>query len=97
MFFVGHMAGRINVDTVIELVAEDVRSAIQRLTTDTPQPAPPPAAFWQDATALVDSGAAICNNSTMTAWPNTGLPNTKPLFVFWFGPETKYSREWRSP
>lgn len=33
VFFVGHMAGRINVDTVIELVSEDVRSAIQRLTT----------------------------------------------------------------
>ena len=55
VFFVGHMAGRINVDTVIELVAEDVRSAIQRLTTDTPQSAPPPAAFWLDATAVVDS------------------------------------------
>ena len=34
VFFVGHMAGRINVDTVIDLVSEDVRSAIQRLTTD---------------------------------------------------------------
>ena len=33
VFFVGHMAGRINVDTVIDLVSEDVRSAIQRLTT----------------------------------------------------------------
>ena len=28
VYFVGHMAGRINVDTVIELVSEDVRSAI---------------------------------------------------------------------
>jgi uncharacterized membrane protein len=55
VYFVGHMAGRINVDTVIELVAEDVRSAVQRLTTDTRQPAPPPAALWRDATALVDS------------------------------------------
>ena len=37
VYFVGHMAGRINVDTVIELVSEDVRSAIQRLTTDKEQ------------------------------------------------------------
>ena len=33
VFFVGHMAGRINVDTVIELVSEDAKLAIQRLTT----------------------------------------------------------------
>ncbi len=32
VFFVGHMAGRINVDTVVELVSEDVHRAIQRLT-----------------------------------------------------------------
>ena len=38
VFFVGHMAGRINVDTVIELVSEDVHAAIRRLTTDTRQP-----------------------------------------------------------
>jgi uncharacterized membrane protein len=25
IYFVGHMAGRINVDTVVELVSEDVR------------------------------------------------------------------------
>ena len=38
VYFVGHMANRINVDTVIELVSEDVLSALKRLTTDTPQP-----------------------------------------------------------
>lgn len=54
VFFVGHMAGRINVDTVIELVSGDVRSAIERLTSDTPQPAPPPAAFWHNAEAIAD-------------------------------------------
>ena len=36
VFFVGHMAGRINVDTVIELVSVDVRRAIDRLTTTEP-------------------------------------------------------------
>lgn len=42
VFFVGHMAGRINVDTVIDLVSEDVRQAITRLMHDRPQPPPPP-------------------------------------------------------
>lgn len=32
VYFVGHMAGRINVDTVIELVSEEVRSGTARLT-----------------------------------------------------------------
>ena len=55
VFFVGHMAGRINVDTVIDLVSEDVRSAIRRLTSDAQQPAPPPAAFWHNAVIVADS------------------------------------------
>jgi len=55
VFFVGHMASRINVDTVIELVSEDVRSAVQRLTFDTARPAPPSATFWQDATPVTDT------------------------------------------
>ncbi len=54
VFFVGHMAGRINVDTVIELVAEEVRSAIERLTTTTPQPLPPSAVYWGDAVPVID-------------------------------------------
>jgi uncharacterized membrane protein len=54
IYFVGHMAGRINVDTVVDLVSDDLRSAVLRLTSDTPQPAPPPVAFWRDAKRLVD-------------------------------------------
>ena len=38
VFFVGHIAGRINVDTVIDLVAEDVNEAVCRLTTSEPPP-----------------------------------------------------------
>lgn len=55
VYFVGHMAGRINVDTVIELVSEEVQSAIARLTTDERQPDPPPASFWKDGTPIDDS------------------------------------------
>ena len=44
VYFVGHLAGRINVETVIELVSEDLRLSLQRLTgrvPSGPRPAPP--------------------------------------------------------
>jgi uncharacterized membrane protein len=55
VYFVGHMAGRINVDVVIDLVAEDVLSAIRRITSDAPQPRPPAHDFWRDARPITDS------------------------------------------
>ncbi len=57
VYFVGHMAGRINVDTVIELVSEDVRLAIERITTDRVQVQvqPPPPHFWTAAVAVKDA------------------------------------------
>ena len=54
VFFVGHMAGRINVDTVIELVSEDVRSAIQRLTTTDPPATTHPHSFGGNVVAVPD-------------------------------------------
>lgn len=54
VYFVGHMAGRINVDTVIDLVSDDVRAAVQRLTARLPDPAPPPPEFWRDSKAVSD-------------------------------------------
>jgi len=54
IYFVGHMAGRINVNTVVELVSDDVRSAMQRLTTDERGPMPPGDGFWADAVAVSD-------------------------------------------
>ncbi len=53
VFFVGHMAGRINVDTVIELVSEDISSAIRRLTSPEPQPAAPDATMSRRAVPIV--------------------------------------------
>ncbi|NPD70219.1 DUF2254 domain-containing protein [Lichenicola cladoniae] len=55
VFFVGHMAGRINVDTVIELVSLEVRSGIARLTTDHPQPAVPDPSIWNGADIVSDA------------------------------------------
>jgi uncharacterized membrane protein len=54
VYFVGHMASRINVDTVIDLVSDDVRRAIERLTVEEPEPDQPPLSFWSDAAPLVD-------------------------------------------
>lgn len=54
VYFVGHMAGRINVDTVIELVSEDVRSAIHRLTFDEAQVPPPKIDDWPDGVTISD-------------------------------------------
>jgi len=55
VYFVGHMASRINVDTVVALVSEDVRSAILRLTTKEEQVAPPPEEFWAGALPIPDA------------------------------------------
>jgi len=54
VYFVGHMANRISVDTVIDLVSDDVRSAIDRLTVESTQPDPPANAFWNGATLISD-------------------------------------------
>lgn len=54
VYFVGHMAGRINVDTVIELVSREVKSGILRLTSDTPQPPVPAATLWQGGELVRD-------------------------------------------
>lgn len=54
VFFVGHMASRINVDTVIQLVSEDVRAAIARLTTEEFQPDGLPDEFWRNAEPVCD-------------------------------------------
>ncbi len=53
VLFVGHMAGRISVDTVIDLVGNDVCSAIQRLTVSQPPPPAPTTISWHDAVPVV--------------------------------------------
>ena len=55
VYFVGHMAGRINVDTVVDLVSDDVRKAMERLTVKEQQPSPPALGFWDGAEPVADS------------------------------------------
>ena len=54
VWFVAHMAQRINVDTVIDLVSCDVHAGIDRMTVQGSQPPPPAAEFWRDATPIID-------------------------------------------
>ena len=54
VYFVGHMAGRINVDTVVDLVSDDVRKAMERLTVKEQQPGPPALEFWDGAEPVAD-------------------------------------------
>jgi uncharacterized membrane protein len=54
VYFVGHMAGRINVDTVIELVSEELATACKRLTLEQPQPDAPDDSFWTGAERVTD-------------------------------------------
>jgi uncharacterized membrane protein len=55
VYFVGHMASRINVDTVIELVSDDVAEALDDLITEKANAAPPGEDFWHNATIVVDA------------------------------------------
>lgn len=55
VFFIGHLAGRINVDTVIELVGDDLGEAIEAFTeTDPPPPMEKPG-FTAAAVTIPDS------------------------------------------
>ncbi|MCD0420461.1 DUF2254 domain-containing protein [Rubrivivax sp. JA1024] len=54
VYFVGHVSGRINVDTVIGLVSEDVRDVMRTLATDDTQPSAPAPALWNGAVPIAD-------------------------------------------
>jgi uncharacterized membrane protein len=54
VYFVGHMASRINVDTVIDLVCDELFASIKRLTTDEAQEEPPAEGFWAGASTVTD-------------------------------------------
>jgi len=71
VYFVGHMASRISVDTVIDLVSADMRAAVRALATDQAQAAPPPEDFWRDAVPVVDPRQGYLqqlDESGLAAW-----------------------------
>ncbi|MFS8136526.1 MAG: DUF2254 domain-containing protein [Thermomonas sp.] len=55
VYFVGHMANRISVDTVVDLVSTDVTEAMRDLVVDRLNIDPPDDDFWEGAVAVVDS------------------------------------------
>ncbi|MEP6511703.1 MAG: DUF2254 domain-containing protein [Dokdonella sp.] len=55
VYFVGHMASRINVDTVIDLVSDDVRSGLKDLITDTQPVAGFAPTQWNESTPVLDA------------------------------------------
>lgn len=71
VYFVGHMSNRINVDTVVELVSDDVRAAMRSLTVDKRQPDPPAESFWAGATPVVDARRGYLqqlDDAALAAW-----------------------------
>ena len=54
VYYVGHMAGRINVDTVIELVSVEMRETIARLSVDRAEAEAPAAEMWRSAALVTD-------------------------------------------
>jgi len=58
IYFVHHVASRINVDTVIDLVHDDVLKGVERLTLDQEPPARPDAIDWRQGceVCLKDDG-----------------------------------------
>ncbi|MEX1826872.1 DUF2254 domain-containing protein [Luteibacter sp. CQ10] len=54
VYFVGHMASRINVDTVIALVSDDVTDALEAWVVDASASPPLNDRAWDDATPVID-------------------------------------------
>ena len=87
VWFVAHMAQRINVDTVIDLVSSDVHTGIDRMTVEgTSRRRPRPSS---GATRRPSSIAAadIYSSSTWIILP-TGSSSTTPQCDFWCGRAT---------
>lgn len=55
VYFVGHMASRISVDTVVDLVSTDVTDAMRALVVERPNIDPPEDGFWDGSVAVNDS------------------------------------------
>jgi uncharacterized membrane protein len=67
VYFVGHMASRINVDTVVELVSADVHQALETVLTTRNQAPRPPQAFWDGATAVPDQRSGYLRHVDIAA------------------------------
>ena len=87
VWFVAHMAQRINVDTVIDLVSADVHAGIDRMTVECIQPPPPAAEFWRDATPIIDRRCGYLQQLDCDSLADWALPTT-PRCGCWRGRAT---------
>jgi uncharacterized membrane protein len=67
VFFVGHMANRINVDTVVELVSADVQAALDTVRTRRSQAPRPPPSYWNGAVPIVDERSGYLSHVDIAA------------------------------
>jgi uncharacterized membrane protein len=67
VFFVGHMANRINVDTVVELVSADVHAALDSVRTRRSQTPRPPASYWNGAVPVADARSGYLSHVDIAA------------------------------
>lgn len=79
VYFVGHMASRINVDTVVELVSADVHLALKAVRSgDRNWPRPPPS-FWSGASTVRDARSGYLRHVDAAALANWAAENGTAL------------------
>lgn len=79
VYFVGHMASRISVDTVVNLVSGDVRQAMRALVVEQPNLDPPDEAFWAGSVAVGDSRRGYLQQLDEKALANWAAENGTTL------------------
>jgi uncharacterized membrane protein len=81
IYFVQHMCGRINVDTVVELVSADVHASLTRLTADVPQPAWPGTESWAGAASIVESRRGYVQQLDAESLANWAAENGTSVYL----------------
>ena len=67
IFFVHHVASRINSETVIELVYRDLHNSLLQLTSEKSPPAPPPQEYWAGGSRIADERSGFIQQMDETA------------------------------
>ncbi|MEO5566542.1 MAG: DUF2254 domain-containing protein [Luteimonas sp.] len=71
VYFVGHMASRISVDTVVDLVSGDVTAAMHALVVERRNIDPPEDGFWNGAVTVLDARRGYLqqlDEESLAAW-----------------------------
>ena len=79
VYFVGHMASRINVDTVVELVSADVHLALKAVRRGDRNWPRPPASFWSAAGTVGDARSGYLRHVDAAALADWAAENGTAL------------------